>query len=71
VVLDRRRVSGLLPAGGPNPSFADISYGRNDRTDIQCGWHQRGERLTVRDRVILLPIPPYVPESNPMENVWD
>jgi transposase len=36
-----------------------------------AGWHQRGERLTVPDTVTLLPIPPYSPELNPMENVWD
>lgn len=36
-----------------------------------AGWHQRGERLTVPDNITLLPLPPYSPELNPMENVWD
>ena len=36
-----------------------------------AGWHQPGERLTVPDNVTLLPLPPYTPELNPMENVWD
>ena len=36
-----------------------------------AGWHQRGGRLRVPDTITLLPIPPYTPELNPMENVWD
>jgi len=36
-----------------------------------AGWHQHGERLTVPDNITLLPLPPYSPELNPMENVWD
>jgi hypothetical protein len=36
-----------------------------------AGWHQHGDRLVVPDNVTLLPIPPYTPELNPMENVWD
>lgn len=36
-----------------------------------AGWHQRGERLRVPDNITLLPLPPYSPELNPMENIWD
>jgi transposase len=36
-----------------------------------AGWHQRGERLTIPENITLLPLPPYSPELNPMENVWD
>ncbi len=36
-----------------------------------AGWHQTGERLAVPDNITLLPIPPYTPELNPMENVWE
>jgi transposase len=36
-----------------------------------AGWHQRGGRLLVPGNVTLLPLPPYSPELNPMENVWD
>ena len=36
-----------------------------------AGWHQRGEKLTVPGNITLLPLPPYSPELNPMENVWD
>ena len=36
-----------------------------------AGWHQPGERLIVPDNMTLIPLPPYAPELNPMENVWD
>jgi transposase len=36
-----------------------------------AGWHQPGERLIVPDNITLLRLPPYAPELNPMENVWD
>lgn len=36
-----------------------------------AGWHQRGGRLVVPDNLTLLSLPPYSPELNPMENVWD
>ena len=36
-----------------------------------AGWHQQGERLRVPDNITLLPLPPYSPELNPMENIWD
>ena len=35
-----------------------------------AGWHQTGGRLMVPDNMTLLPLPPYAPELNPMENVW-
>ena len=36
-----------------------------------AGWHQSGRRLRVPDNITLLPLPPYSPELNPMENIWD
>jgi DDE superfamily endonuclease len=36
-----------------------------------AGWHQSGERLTVPKNVTLLRLPPYAPELNPIENVWE
>jgi hypothetical protein len=36
-----------------------------------AGWHQRGKDLIVPDNIRLLSLPPYSPELNPMENVWD
>jgi hypothetical protein len=36
-----------------------------------AGWHQTGGALIVPDNIVLLHLPPYSPELNPMENVWD
>ena len=36
-----------------------------------AGWHQPGKRLDVPDNITLMALPPYAPELNPMENVWD
>ena len=36
-----------------------------------AGWHQAGDRLRVPDNVSLLRLPPYAPELNPIENVWE
>jgi hypothetical protein len=36
-----------------------------------AGWHQTGGELDVPDNIVLLPLPPYSPELNPMENVWE
>ncbi len=35
-----------------------------------AGWHQTGGKLRVPDNVSLLPLPPYSPELNPVETVW-
>jgi hypothetical protein len=35
-----------------------------------AGWHKEGGRLKVPDNISLLPLPPYSPELNPQENVW-
>ncbi len=37
----------------------------------QAGWHQPGGRLCVPDNITLVHLPPYSPELNPMENVWE
>jgi hypothetical protein len=36
-----------------------------------AGWHQTGERLLIPENITLLHLPPYAPELNPMENVWE
>jgi hypothetical protein len=36
-----------------------------------AGWHQTGGDLEVPDNITLLSLPPYAPELNPMENVWE
>ena len=33
--------------------------------------HQTGQRLTVPKNITLLRLPPYSPELNPIENVWE
>ena len=35
-----------------------------------AGWHS-SPRLSVPENIVLLPLPPYAPEWNPMENVWE
>jgi transposase len=34
-----------------------------------AGWHT-SKKLEVPDNIILIPLPPYSPELNPMEQVW-
>ena len=36
-----------------------------------AGWHQTGDRLVVPDNIALLHLPPYSPELNPVENIWE
>jgi len=36
-----------------------------------AGWHRTGGKLIVPDNITLLPLPPYAPELNPMENLWE
>jgi hypothetical protein len=35
-----------------------------------AGWHQRGGELNLPDNIVMIQLPPYAPELNPMENVW-
>ncbi len=35
-----------------------------------AGWHT-SPRLQLPDNIVLLPLPAYAPELNPMENVWE
>jgi transposase len=35
-----------------------------------AGWHRTGARLVVPANLALLHLPPYSPELNPVENVW-
>lgn len=35
-----------------------------------AGWHQTAGRLRLPDNISLLHLPPYSPELNPVENVW-
>ena len=35
-----------------------------------AGWHAKAHELKVPDNIVLVTLPPYAPELNPMENVW-
>jgi transposase len=35
-----------------------------------AGWHLPGGKLRIPDNISLLPLPPYSPQLNPVENVW-
>ena len=35
-----------------------------------AGWH-RSARLVVPDNIVLMPLPPYAPELNSTENIWE
>ena len=44
---------------------------RNDEGPIDgAGWH-RSDALKAPDNIYLLKLPPYAPELNPIEHVWD
>ena len=36
-----------------------------------AGWHHKGKQLQVPDNITLIRLPPYAPELNPVEIVWD
>ena len=36
-----------------------------------AGWHRTGGNLTVPKNIRLLSLPPYSPELNPVENIWE
>ena len=36
----------------------------------QAGWHT-SPRLKLPENIVLLPLPPYTPELNPVENIWE
>lgn len=36
-----------------------------------AGWHRPGGRLIVPDNITLLRLPPYSPELNAQENIWE
>jgi hypothetical protein len=36
-----------------------------------AGWHATGGALQVPENIVLVPLPPYAPELNSMENVWE
>ena len=35
-----------------------------------AGWHQTGGKVKIPENISLLHLPPYSPELNPVENIW-
>ena len=35
-----------------------------------AGWHSSSQ-VVVPENIVLLPLPPYAPELNPAENIWE
>jgi len=68
----------IMPAvnlGAMNEHLAEISRGVSLGAIAVvvldgAGWHS-SPRLVVPDNIVLLPLPPYAPELNPVENVWE
>jgi hypothetical protein len=69
--------------GSAGPSLAEHGVVRWRRADLRrefgvtlaersvgAGWHQTGGRLRVPE-ISLLRLPPYSPELNPVENIWE
>ena len=49
-----------------------VSQGAFAVVTMDCaGWHQQGGRLVVPGNIGLLHLPPYSPELNPTENIWE
>jgi hypothetical protein len=69
----------ILPGAnteGMNEHLAEIAtqVSPNAHAVLICdgaGWHRRGKKLKVPDNITLLALPPYSPELNPVENVWE
>lgn len=62
-------------AGAMNQHLAEISHqvapGHHAVLILDgAGWHQPGGKLIVPDNLSLLHLPPYCPELNPVENIW-
>ena len=52
--------------------LAEISRNVTERAHAvldQAGWHT-SPKLHVPENISLLPLPPYAPELNPVEQVW-
>ena len=50
---------------------AQVSSGAHAVVTLDgAGWHQTGSNLKLPDNISLLPLPPYSPELNPVENIW-
>ena len=76
---DRRAIGLVLPHG--NLEAMNLHLQEISRRVTQgafavltldgAGWHQKGDRLVMPDNIGLLHLPPYSPELNPAENIWE
>ena len=48
-----------------------VSPGAHAVLVCDASWHQQGKRLRMPQNIALLRLPPYSPELNLMENIWD
>ena len=49
------------------PVLPEVFQGTGDG----AGWHEKSKELVVPGNITLITLPPYSPELNPMENVWE
>ncbi|MBU2055341.1 MAG: transposase, partial [Proteobacteria bacterium] len=67
---DYRRWMGPILIGGNNEVAARHLNDQIIMVVDGAGWH-RNESLIIPDNIRLLRLPPYSPELNPVEHVWD
>jgi DDE superfamily endonuclease len=75
----RKGAAVIMPAAnteGMNAHLTEISaqIAPGAHAVLVCdgaGWHQKGKKLRVPDNITLLSLPPYAPELNPTETVWE
>ena len=67
----------ILPYANTDMMNIFLQHVAEDFTDYfvimlvdQAGWH-RSSALVVPENIRLLPLPPYSPELNPVEHIWD
>jgi transposase len=74
---DGRLVSLLMPWVDSEVMSIFLSHTAQEFPDDLCvlifdgaGWH-RANDLRVPKNMVLIPLPPYSPELNPVEHIWD
>jgi hypothetical protein len=53
---------------------AEVQVATGAHAALLCdgaGWHEKSKELVVPGNITLITLPPYSPELNPMENVWE
>jgi len=64
----------LVSTEGMNIFLEEVGRRHRDKTIImfldQAGWH-KSKTLKIPKNIMLLPLPSYSPELNPVEHIWD